>query len=488
MTHTYALDALYTVTVKATDEDGTTGMGSTQVNVFRAGYPGNTTATYYNLTAPNPSIGGVGIPSGSFTVGLPNGRYVSSPVTVNFGDGGAGGKFTPFSVVLSNTNPTATFTYTPAQAGSITIAATDNGGLTNPAPVNFTAQSLVTTYTLTGPGSGTVESPATFTATLGPGWLNNPVVLTPSASNGDGTFSPSSVTLSNTNRSATFTYTPTLYDVRNIVTTNNGNLSDPTPFAFVSDVQLGSSGMAPAGNTTPDLGGFNFFTTGPFWQALGAAVTNDAVAPNSSELISSFGPSAHLQISWFGSTADGGNSIYGEPFNVVSGNQPLLPLTLGEYASESDPGPVPFYPNMSIESWPSDSEGDSWITGANGTVTLSNGSAVVYGTNVTFTTKLLPGDTIVFGDETTQYTVQSIQSDTQLTLTQPYVGSLTSGVIAYGPFNRPPAPGDIDGDYHGNVMVRNEATGGIAELYEYYQVDSPDGGLTWEAAGGPSGT
>ena len=189
-------------------------------------------------------------------------------------------------------------------------------------------------------------------------------MLTPSASNGDGTFSPSSVTLSNTNRSATFTYTPTLYDVRNIVTTNNGNLSDPTPFAFVSDVQLGSSGMAPAGNTTPDLGGFNFFTTGPFWQAPGAAVTNDAVAPNSSELISSFGPSAHLQISWFGSTADGGNSIYGEPFNVVSGNQPLLPLTLGEYASESDPGPVPFYPNMSIESWPSDSEGDSWITGA----------------------------------------------------------------------------------------------------------------------------
>ena len=45
---------------------------------YRAGHSGDTTATYYNLTSPNPSTSGVGIPSGSFTVGLPNGRFVSS--------------------------------------------------------------------------------------------------------------------------------------------------------------------------------------------------------------------------------------------------------------------------------------------------------------------------------------------------------------------------------------------------------------------------
>ena len=103
-----------------------------QVNVYRAGHPGNTTATYYNLTAPNSPISGVGIPSGSFTVGLPNGRFVSSPVTVTPNDGGAGGTFTPASVVLSDASPTATFTYTAAKAGTITIATTDNGGLNNP--------------------------------------------------------------------------------------------------------------------------------------------------------------------------------------------------------------------------------------------------------------------------------------------------------------------------------------------------------------------
>ena len=181
------------------------------------------------------------------------------------------------------------------------------------------------------------------------------------------------------------------------------------------------------------------------------------------------------------STDNGGNSLYGMPFNVVSGNQPLLPLTLTTYASVSDPGPVPFFPNMSIQSWPSDSSGDSWI---NGTVALSNGSAVVTGTGTSFDSKLLPGDLIVFGNEATEYTVKSIHSDTQLTLAQPYGGALSTGVTAFGPFNRPPALGDINTDYHGLVMVRNEATGGIAKLYEYYQVDSSDGGATWKSVGG----
>ena len=86
------------------------------------------------------------------------------------------------------------------------------------------------------------------------------------------------------------------------------------------------------------------------------------------------------------------------------------------------------------------------------------------GTGTSFDSKLLPGDLIVFGNEATEYTVKSIHSDTQLTLAQPYGGALSTGVTAFGPFNRPPALGDINTDYHGLVMVRNEATGGIAKL------------------------
>ena len=181
--------------------------------------------------------------------------------------------------------------------------------------------------------------------------LNNPVQITPSASNGDGTFSPSSVTLTNTSRSATFTYTPTLYDVRNIVTTNNGNLSNPAPFAFISEVQLGSSGTAPSGNQAPDLGGFDFFANGAWWQAIGSPASDYGVAPNSAALLSGFG-SGDLRIDWSTTTANGGNSIYGMPYNVVPGNQALLPVTfLGAYASEGDPGPSPYYAGMSIEGW-----------------------------------------------------------------------------------------------------------------------------------------
>ena len=184
--------------------------------------------------------------------------------------------------------------------------------------------------------------------TLGTGWLTNPVQLTPSASNGDGTFSPSSISLTNTNRTATFTYTPTLSGARNIVMANNGKLTNPAPTPYVSEVQLGSSGTAPSGDQSPNLGGLDFFTDGAWWEALGSPASGYGVAPNSATLMSGFG-TQKLQIEFSTTTANGGNSLYGQPYNVVPGNQPLVPIELGVYANESDPGPVPFYTGMSVE-------------------------------------------------------------------------------------------------------------------------------------------
>jgi hypothetical protein len=309
------------------------------------------TATTYTLTPPVPATGSIGVASGLFTVALPTGQTVSAPVTVIPNDGGARGTFTPAQEILSNASPTATFTYTAASVGTCIIAATNNGGLNNPAPVMITASNPSNpgvTYSLSGPTSGEVERGATFTITLGPGTLPGTVHFTPSASNGDGAFSPASIDLSDTVRSGSFTYTPTLWGARTIVTTNNGGLTNPAPLSFLSEVQLGSSGTAPSGNRGPDLGGFNFFTTGAWWQELGRSVLSDPVAPNSAALLAGFG-SQDLHVDWDTTTANGGNSMYGTPYNVVPGNQVMLPVTLGAYADESDPGPAPYFPGMSIE-------------------------------------------------------------------------------------------------------------------------------------------
>lgn len=104
------------------------------VMVFRADV---SSATAVTLTGP--SSGTVGSPSTNFTVGA-NGP-ITGTVTVTPSDGGDGGTFTPTSVAISAGTPTATFTYTAANAGSptATITVTNDGGLTNPAGIAYSA-------------------------------------------------------------------------------------------------------------------------------------------------------------------------------------------------------------------------------------------------------------------------------------------------------------------------------------------------------------
>jgi len=67
----------------------------------------------------------------------------------------------------------------------------------------------------------------------------------------------------------------------------------------------------------------------------------------------------------------------------------------------------------------------SWIT--QGTVNVTNGNATVYGTGTNWVSGGIasPGDAFIIGN--VLYQVQSIQSDTQLTLATPYVGSSSTG-------------------------------------------------------------
>ena len=73
-------------------------------------------------------------------------------------------------------------------------------------------------------------------------------------------------------------------------------------------------------------------------------------AADSDSLVAAFG-AGNVRVDWETTTAHGGNSMYGIPYNVVPGDQLLVPITLGAYGKESDPGPVPFFASMTIEGW-----------------------------------------------------------------------------------------------------------------------------------------
>jgi hypothetical protein len=81
------------------------------------------------------------------------------------------------------------------------------------------------------------------------------------------------------------------------------------------------------------------------------------VDPNSANLIASIGLSTGLHAD-FGTVFNGAPN--GIPYIVVSGTQTPVPINLGIYGDESDPGPYPVPPNAPIEGGPS-STGDRHV-------------------------------------------------------------------------------------------------------------------------------
>lgn len=101
-----------------------------------------TSAAATAVTMTGPTGGSVASASTNFTVGA-NG-VISGTVVVTPNDSSGGGTFTPTSVSISSGSPTATFTYTPGTAGAKTIAVTNNGGLSNPSTITYTATAIGT--------------------------------------------------------------------------------------------------------------------------------------------------------------------------------------------------------------------------------------------------------------------------------------------------------------------------------------------------------
>lgn len=124
--------------------------GAKSISLTNTGGLSNPAAVTYSVTAgatpataltiSGPTTGVVGFASANYSVAVsPVGGTVTGSVTVTPSDPGAGGTFSPTSLVLTTGAPSGAFTYTPASAGAKQISITNNGGLTNPGALAYTA-------------------------------------------------------------------------------------------------------------------------------------------------------------------------------------------------------------------------------------------------------------------------------------------------------------------------------------------------------------
>lgn len=142
-----------------------------------------TSSSVPTIIITGPSGGLARTVSGLFTVSAS--ATLTSTVIVTLSDGDSNSRFYPASsghalgtVSISPASPVAYFFYAPAASGAKSITATNNGGLTNPAPTAYTATAAVgsaTPFRLTRGGS-TIGSYARLQQCRDAGWQSGDVV------------------------------------------------------------------------------------------------------------------------------------------------------------------------------------------------------------------------------------------------------------------------------------------------------------------------
>lgn len=104
------------------------------------------------------------------------------------------------------------------------------------------------------------------------------------------------------------------------------------------------------------LNGFIPFQASSLWNTDISAVPVD---PNSANIINFIGSSVTLHPDFGAGTFH--NQSLGIPYQVVAGSQAKVPVTLGLYFDESDPGPEPIPSNALIEGYPKPGNGDRHV-------------------------------------------------------------------------------------------------------------------------------
>ena len=111
------------------------------------------------------------------------------------------------------------------------------------------------------------------------------------------------------------------------------------------------------------LGGFLPFSSANLWNT---DISTAPIDPKSDSIISTYvGSSTHIHPDF------GNDPTYGIPYVVVDGNQPLVPIHLGAYGGDSDPGPMPVPANAPVE-------GGASSTGDRHVLVLNNANCFLY--------------------------------------------------------------------------------------------------------------
>jgi len=114
-----------------------------------------------------------------------------------------------------------------------------------------------------------------------------------------------------------------------------------------------------SGMTVGQLTSLNGFVPFPSSNLWNTDISTAAVDPNSANYINFIGSTVTLHPDFGSGTYH--NQTIGIPYQVVAGTQPKVPVTLGLYASESDPGPEPIPSNALIEGYPKPGNGDAHV-------------------------------------------------------------------------------------------------------------------------------
>jgi hypothetical protein len=119
--------------------------------------------------------------------------------------------------------------------------------------------------------------------------------------------------------------------------------------------QAGTCSGMTVGQLT-SLNGFVPFQSTSLWNT---DISAAPVDPNSANYINFIGPTVTLHPDFGAGTFH--NQTLGIPYQVVAGTQAKVPVTLGAFFDESDPGPEPIPSNALIEGFPKPGNGDRHV-------------------------------------------------------------------------------------------------------------------------------